>query len=162
MIFVTVGMEKFPFNRFIKSLDDAVINHKIKGEVFAQIGNSLYKPRALRYKRIISFNEMKDNISKSDIVISHAGAGSYILSLSLNKMPIIFPRRYDLGEHLDNHQIEFARRMEAVGKAIVAYDTHELIEKINNYHSILASLKPSLDDSKNRLVAYLEGIICKK
>ena len=40
MIFVTLGSQKFQFNRLLKAVDDL----KLDEEVFAQIGFSNYKP----------------------------------------------------------------------------------------------------------------------
>ena len=47
MIFITLGSQKFQFNRLLKAVDELVAAGKIKDEVFAQIGYSDYKPRPL-------------------------------------------------------------------------------------------------------------------
>lgn len=158
MIFITVGTEKFQFDRLMKIVDEAVSTRKIRQEIFAQTGKCNYKPKSFAYKEFIDFNEMALNIKKAEIVVSHAGVGSVILSLSLGKIPIIFPRRYDLGEHLDNHQMEFAKKIEAIQKAVVAYNGDEMIYKINNYYKILADLKPKSENTKDKLVAYLREL----
>ena len=44
MIFITLGSQKFQFNRLLKAVDELVAAGKIKDEVFAQIGYSDYKP----------------------------------------------------------------------------------------------------------------------
>lgn len=38
MIFITLGSQKFQFNRLLKAVDELVAAGKIKDEVFAQIG----------------------------------------------------------------------------------------------------------------------------
>ena len=40
MIFITLGSQKFQFNRLLKAIDKLVEQGKIKEEVFAQIGIS--------------------------------------------------------------------------------------------------------------------------
>ena len=44
MIFVTVGTQ-FPFDRLLRTVDDAFDKGLINEEVFAQTGESNYKPR---------------------------------------------------------------------------------------------------------------------
>ncbi len=158
MIFVTVGTEKFQFDRLIRTIDEAVAGSRIGSDVFAQIGCCKYRPKSIAYKEFIGFENMVENIKKADIVVCHAGVGSTILSLDLDKVPIIFPRKHELGEHLDDHQMEFAKKVEAMQKAIVAYSVDELIYKINNYGKILAGLKPKTEKSKQGLINYLKKI----
>jgi len=163
MIFITVGTEKFPFDRLLKAVDEALKNKKIQEEIFAQIGNSNYRPQLFLYKEYIDFDEMVKFINQSDIVVGHAGIGTTLLCLNLGKIPILFPRNATLGEHLDNHQIEFARRMDMLNKVLVAYTEKELIYKIKNYKNIVAQLKPSLvGSSKNGLINYLRNICNQK
>ena len=42
MIFVTVGSQKFPFNRLLKKVDEMVQNHTIAELVYMQTGVSDY------------------------------------------------------------------------------------------------------------------------
>jgi len=158
MIFATVGTEKFQFDRLIRVIDEAVIGGRVGNDVFAQVGCCQYRPRSIAYKEFISFGNMVENIKKADIVVCHAGVGSTILSLNLGKVPIIFPRKHELGEHLDNHQMEFAKKMESTQKTIVAYNEEDLIFKINDYHKILAGLNPKTENSKQDLINYLKKI----
>lgn len=162
MIFVTVGTEKFPFDRLLKAIDKGIENRQINEEVFAQIGNSKYDPQFFKYKNFLSFDEMIRAIQKSSIVIPHAGIGSVFLSLNLGKVPIIFPRFVHLGEHLDNHQVEFAKEMEKEGKVLAAYDEKDLIYKIKNYSDLISQLKSFKGYSnKDSLVNYLREICIK-
>ena len=159
MIFVTVGTERFPFDRLIKAIDDAVRGGRIEGDIFAQTGRCTYKPLSFSFKDFISFQDVAKYISQADIVVSHAGVGSTLLPLTMNKIPILFPRKHFLGEHLDNHQVEFSKQIEKTGKVIVAHDEAQLIEKINNYHKIVATLKPNLRSSRVELVNYLKRCV---
>ena len=45
MIFITVGSQKFQFNRLLEQIDLLIENKIIKEEVFAQIGSSDYIPK---------------------------------------------------------------------------------------------------------------------
>ena len=46
MIFVTLGSQKFQFNRLLKAVDELDTDD----EIFAQIGYSNYKPQNYAYK----------------------------------------------------------------------------------------------------------------
>ena len=50
MIFVTLGSQKFQFNRLLIELDKLKENNKIDDVIFAQIGYSDYKPKNFEYK----------------------------------------------------------------------------------------------------------------
>ena len=43
MIFITLGSQKFQFNRLLKAVDDLIEHKKIQDEVFAQTGYSDYQ-----------------------------------------------------------------------------------------------------------------------
>jgi len=156
MIFITVGTEKFPFNRLLETLDKAAVLGAMGHDIFAQTGASTYKPKHFDFKRLIDFDQMIEKIKKADIVIAHAGVGTVVLCLSLGKVPILFPRRNELGEHLDNHQLEFAQKMNDTGKTIVAFNEKELVEKIFNYQSIIKNLHSSSSALRPALCRYLK------
>ena len=50
MIFITLGSQKFQFNRLLKAIDKLIADGKITDEVFAQIGYSDYIPVHFQYK----------------------------------------------------------------------------------------------------------------
>ncbi|MEJ2184242.1 MAG: glycosyltransferase [Nitrospirota bacterium] len=160
MIFVTVGTERFSFDRLLVAVDEGVSSGKISSEVNAQTGNSHYVPKLLTHERFLPFDKMVEHIRKADIVVSHAGVGSTLLCLSLKKIPILFPRLKERGEHLDDHQVEFTRQMEKNGKVIAAYDERDLFYNISNYEELVRgiegqSVAPNVNDS---LIDFLKQI----
>ena len=163
MIFVTVGSEKFPFDRLIRILDDAVRAGRIKKDIFAQIGNSVYVPSSFEYCDFLTFRDIIAFIDKSDMVITHAGVGSILLCLKLGKTPIIFPRLSAFGEHLDDHQLELSKNLENTGKVLVAYDEKGLLSKIEGYMfgNIVSRYELRVDHIKSSLclMNYLQKII---
>ena len=52
MIFITLGSQKFQFNRLLKKVDELIENGTINEEVFAQIGASDYKPQHFSWMSI--------------------------------------------------------------------------------------------------------------
>ena len=57
MIFITLGSQKFQFNRLLKKVDELIGEGVVKDDVFAQIGASDYKPKNYAYKEFLSREE---------------------------------------------------------------------------------------------------------
>lgn len=139
-IFVTVGFENFPFDRLLKIIDRGVGRGIIKDELKIQIGTSSYIPQFCASQRFFPFEEIVERIRKADIVICHAGVGTTLLTLQSGKIPILFPRMAKYGEHIDDHQVDFARKMQDLKKVLVAYDEAELLYQIKNYESLVKGI----------------------
>ena len=126
MIFVITGTEAFPFNRLIAEIDRLKKEKQIIDDVYIQIGSCTYIPEYCSWDKWLSFDVMCRNIKNADIVIAHAGAGSTLLCLELGKKPIIVTRQKRYSEHLDDHQVPFAKMMESLEYSVVAYDVSEI------------------------------------
>ena len=67
MIFVTLGSQKFQFNRLLKAIDDLVERGGLKDKLFAQIGYSDYKPINFNYTKFLDRNEFAMKMKEADI-----------------------------------------------------------------------------------------------
>jgi UDP-N-acetylglucosamine transferase subunit ALG13 len=47
---------------------------------------------------------MAQAVAEADLVISHSGVGTALLTLEHGKVPVLLPRRRDRHEHTDDHQ----------------------------------------------------------
>jgi UDP-N-acetylglucosamine transferase subunit ALG13 len=160
MIFVTVGTEEFSFDRFVKAIDEGVGTGIIKEKVLAQIGNSSFTPRNIQFIRYLPFQDLMGSMRKSNIIITHAGVGSTLLCYTLGKIPILFPRYAENGEHIDDHQVDFAKRLERDDEVLVAYTAEDLLYKINNYAKLVSKCRSSKKNaSKSEIFLYLDNII---
>ncbi len=135
MIFVTIGTTKFAFNRMFKTIDEALIELKIKEKLIVQKGNSDYQ---FKYSNIevfkeVSFNKLILFMKKARIVITHGGPGSIYLCWQAGKKPIVITRLKKFDEHIDNHQLFFGRFLERRKLAKVISDRKELEGLIKNY-----------------------------
>lgn len=111
MIFITLGSQKFQFNRLLKALDDLVEEGAIQEEVFAQIGYSDYKPRNYEFKEFLDRDEFAEMEGKAEIVITHGGTGAIIGAVKKVKV-IAVPRLAKYGEHVDDHQLQLIEQFE--------------------------------------------------
>lgn len=69
-----------------------------------------------------------EDMREADLIISHAGAGSIVESLRLNK-PLIVVVNDML---MDNHQIELARALEEAGYLLCASTPQQLVEILSD------------------------------
>lgn len=106
MIFITVGSQKFQFNRLLKAVDELVADEIIKDEVFAQSGASSYKPCHYESKDFLNREEFQNVMERSTIVITHGGTGAIIGAIKHGKKVVAVPRLKKYGEHVDDHQLQ--------------------------------------------------------
>lgn len=161
LIFITVGTHEQGMDRLFKQIDDLIESNQIKDEVFAQIGYTNYIPKNFKYQKMIGFDEMDEWIRKSDIIITHGGPGSIFHPLQYGKIPIVIPRNPDFKEHVDNHQILFAKRLEENKKILAVYEIEKIIDIIENYDS---KIKKCLISKQNVevFIKKLDDILYKK
>jgi UDP-N-acetylglucosamine transferase subunit ALG13 len=126
MILVLTGLERFPFDRLLSMIDEALRRGLLAPPVFAQAGSAENVPRGFPTEGRVPPERLSRLIGEADLIITHAGVGSVVRSLHAGKPTIVVPRRRDLGEHVDDHQSEFANRMGKAGYVRVARTEEEL------------------------------------
>jgi UDP-N-acetylglucosamine transferase subunit ALG13 len=129
MIFVTVGTQG-QFDRLIRTVDEWAGTNE-RSDVFAQTGPSDYRPVHISNERFIDPAEFRKRVESASLVIAHAGMGSIITALELGKQIIVMPRRANLGEHRNDHQVATAKRFAEQGRIMVAFSEEELTDKLN-------------------------------
>lgn len=134
MIFVTLGSQKFQFNRLLIEIDRLVEEGKITEEVFAQIGYSDYEPKNYEYKKFLDRDEFSKIMSKCDKVITHGGTGAIIGAVKKGKSIISVPRLAKYGEHVDDHQLQIT---EQFGEMKFV----ETVNEIDNLENALEKIK---------------------
>ena len=154
MWFLTVGMHEGGFVRLVRAADDLAAQGK--QEIVAQIADTPYRPRHLRWFRYASDERMVRIASAADVVIAHCGAGSVLLALRLRKPLVVVPRLRRFGEHHDDHQLQLARYLGKQGSAVVVEDEKELEAAVES-----AKPPPPVDSAEHRkkLIAYIESIL---
>ena len=131
MIFVTVGTHEQQFDRLVKAVDELKANGAINGPVYIQTGYSTYEPTHCRYSRFVPFKKMKEYMSEADVIITHGGPSSFIEAMAAGKVPVVVPRRGELGEHVNDHQADFVRIVaDRQGGIVPVYDVADLPEAI--------------------------------
>lgn len=129
MIFVTLGSQKFQFNRLLKEIDRLIEENEINEEVFAQTGYSDYQPKNYNYKEFLDREEFNEIMSRCDKVITHGGTGAIVGAVKKEKKVVAVPRLAKYGEHVDNHQIEIINEFKKLG-LIECVDSDKTLEDI--------------------------------
>ena len=158
MIFITLGSQKFQFNRLLRAIDELIAKGDITDDVFAQTGYSDYEPQKYDFKQFLSRDEFADIISKTDIVITHGGTGAIVGAIKAGKKVIAIPRLEKYGEHVDDHQKqivwEFRKsnliygidECDELGEAIKSVKSHQF----DKYESNTQTIIKSIDEFINR------------
>lgn len=160
MIFVTVGTHEQPFNRLIQKVDELKRDGVINEEVIIQTGYSTYEPKYCKWSKLLSYKEMEENNKNARIVITHGGPASFIAPLQIGKVPIVVPRQLEFNEHVNDHQVEFARNVkDRMGTIIVVEDIDKLDEIITNYDSIVSNMKQGISSNNEKFNEEFEKIV---
>ncbi|MGM0877128.1 MAG: PssE/Cps14G family polysaccharide biosynthesis glycosyltransferase [Bacillota bacterium] len=131
---MTVGTQRFQFDRLFQELDNLVEQKIITEPVIAQAGYSNYKPKHFSSSILVSAEEMDQHIEDSELIITHSGTSSIIKCLKMDKKVIVVPRQKKYGEHVDDHQLEIAQLFAQKGLIEPVYDIKDLkiaIEVVN-------------------------------
>lgn len=160
MIFVTVGTHEQPFNRLIEKMDELKRNQVITEDVIIQIGFSTYEPQFCQWSKMLPYSEMIENVSKARIVITHGGPSSFIMPLQIGKIPIVVPRQHQFNEHVNDHQVEFARNVaQRMGTIIPVEDIEALGNIITDYDKIISNMGRGMSSNNAKFNKELEKIV---
>lgn len=160
MIFVTVGTHEQPFNRLVQEIDNLKRDGIITEDVIIQTGYSTYEPKYCQWDKLIPYKQMIKNVEDARIVITHGGPASFIMPLQIGKTPIVVPRQKKFDEHVNDHQVEFARNVaERMGTIILVEDINVLKTTIKKYDKIVESMKKGISSNNQKFNIDLENLV---
>lgn len=160
MIFVTVGTHEQPFNRLIEYIDNLKRDGFISEEVIMQTGYSTYEPKYCKWSKLLPYKEMVENVADARIVITHGGPASFIMPLQIGKTPIVVPRQKQFNEHVNDHQVEFAKAVaERMGTIILVNEINELKQIIENYDEAVDGMPSGMKNNNEAFNQGLETIV---
>ncbi len=133
MIFVTLGSQKFQFDRLLKKLDELVEEGIICEKIIAQIGASTYLPKHYEYVRFMDREKFAQTMDECTKVITHGGTGVIIGAVKKGKKVIAVPRLARYGEHVDDHQLQLLHQFDDLKIICACYE----VEELGNYYAEL-------------------------
>ncbi len=113
LLLVTVGTDHHPFARLLDWVGRWAAAHP-SWQVEVQHGAT----PAPRYGHPFPFcghDELQGLLVAADVVVTHGGPATITQARAAGHVPVVVPRQHALGEHVDDHQVLFARRLAAAG-----------------------------------------------
>ena len=160
MIFVTVGTHEQAFDRLVEYVDNLKRDGYIEDEVMIQTGFCTYEPKYCKWSKLLAYEDMIKNVEEARIVITHGGPSSFIMPLQIGKTPIVVPRKKVFDEHVNDHQLEFAKAVEERQKNIVVIENIEdLKDVIINYEKITSNIAGGLNSNNLTFNKEFESLI---
>jgi UDP-N-acetylglucosamine transferase subunit ALG13 len=126
LVFVTVGTDHHPFSRLVEWIDGWLENRDGPEVSCVVQHGAAPSPRHAEGSVIMPFEDVLDLTSRAVAVVCQGGPASVALVRSTGRKPIVVPRTKRHGEHVDDHQLPFAARLQREGHAVVPRDGRDL------------------------------------
>ena len=155
MILVAVGASEFPFDRLLRAVDKLPTREKL----VVQHGVSEVRPAHAQCIPFMPQEALAQLVREARVVVTHAGVGSILLSLTNGKRPCVVPRLGRFGETVDDHQLDSARRFAQAGLVTLVENPDQLSDAIAFAEASLVA--PSLGEAQlvGELRTYLQTIL---
>lgn len=115
MILVLLGTQNNGFERLLNAIQSNIDKGVITEEVKVQAGFTKFESKDMEIFNFIDKSKLLELQDQADLIITHGGVGSIVSSLKKGKKVIVVPRLKKYGEHVNNHQIQIARRFAQEG-----------------------------------------------
>ena len=125
-VFVTVGTDHHPFDRVIAWVDEWLAGGASeRARCLVQVGTSR-PPQHAEWSSYLTYDVMSEHLRSAVAVVCHGGPATIMEARDAGHVPIVVPRRRELGEHVDDHQVAFATRLGGLGELALADSAAEL------------------------------------
>jgi UDP-N-acetylglucosamine transferase subunit ALG13 len=146
--FISLGNARQPFKRLL----DAVVGLQeiLPRPIVVQHGHTPFVAEKMETMDFVGMEQFMERLSGAKILILHAGVGAVLQAIETGHLPVVMPRRRVFGEHVDDHQVDFARAMEQRGLVVVANTAEELgvaVRRVLN-----CAVKPVLRNDEPKLI----------
>jgi UDP-N-acetylglucosamine transferase subunit ALG13 len=125
MILVLCGTHHQPFDRLVRAAAMLVGEGY---EVVVQRGPSRVEVPGATVVDLVPPDRLEAWADAAEAIVTHAGPGSIFLAWDRGKVPVVVPRRPELHEHVDDHQVRFAGTLG--GRAVVVEDTARIADAL--------------------------------
>ena len=129
LVFVTVGTDHHRFERLMDWIDTWGEQNP-SARLVVQHGNA----RAVDRAESIAFlkpERFRELLHTANAVVCPGGPGGIMETRAAGLRPIVVPRRGDLGEHVDNHQLAFSRFLAGRDLVTLAEEAPELFDALD-------------------------------
>jgi len=125
LVLVAVGTDHHPFDRAVDWVESWLRTRLDPVDVLVQYGHSR-APQVARGSALLDHADLQEAMARATVVVCHGGPATITEARRHGRLPICLPRDPARGEHVDDHQMLFARRMGAGGVVRLAQTEREL------------------------------------
>jgi UDP-N-acetylglucosamine transferase subunit ALG13 len=162
LVFTTVGTDHHRFDRLVEWVDGWALERRGRSRCFVQSGTSA-PPSVADWSPYVSYDELQSSIREAAAVVCHGGPATIMECRRHGLVPIVVPRRRDLGEHVDDHQGLFTERL-AAQQEIHLVSTREalwrLLDRAVAEPGVFRSLAEAVrtDETVERFTTLVDGL----
>jgi UDP-N-acetylglucosamine transferase subunit ALG13 len=155
LVFVSVGTDHHPFDRLLQWMA------AWDGEARVLVQSGATAPVAgIECRDFLPAPEMDAVMAEAAAVVGHGGPGTIMQARAAGHLPIVVPRRPELGEHVDGHQVRFATWMAARGHVVVVETDEELHSTLDRVVAHPESFRlPSVADDDTDEISRRFGVL---
>jgi UDP-N-acetylglucosamine transferase subunit ALG13 len=139
VILVTLGTHPQPMTRLVPELARLARELPELGPFHAQLGSTAV-PDGWTHDRVMPASELAERIAAADVVITHGGPATIAEARAAGRVPIVVPRRHADAEHVDDHQLHYARRLAGAREVLLVEDVTELVDTVRRYQDLAGAL----------------------
>ena len=158
MILFTVGTHEQPMSRYVPVLAEIARRLPERGPFVAQHGATAL-PTGWIGAPEVDRGEMARLLAEAVVVITHGGPATIAEARAAGRLPIVVPRRAGFGEHVDDHQVAYARRLAAAGEILLVEDAANLLPMVRDYEQVAAALPPPRAHDSGPAVAAFAAVV---
>ncbi|WP_159943880.1 MULTISPECIES: glycosyltransferase [unclassified Nocardiopsis] len=128
-VVVSLGTDHHSFDRLVRWVDECA-RHRPGLRFLVQHGHSS-PPSVAAGTPFLPGEELGGRMRGARVVITHGGPGTIVQARAAGRLPIVVPRDPELGEHVDDHQLLFVRRLEEAGRVRACATPQELVALVD-------------------------------
>jgi len=151
LILVLCGTQKQSFVRLVQAVEKLATAN----EIIIQAGHTQYASNQMEIFDFATKAELATLYEKADYIITHAGAGSMLQAVKAKKKTLAFPRLKKYGEHVDDHQLQLAKKLEALQYLLVFNDGDQFIDVFAR----LSQFKPKTYQLQGKLTELIDDTL---
>ncbi len=156
MVLVLLGTQNNSFIRLLQAIQNNIDNKVINDRVVVQAGFTKFESNNMEIFNLIDKEKLSKLQDEADLIITHGGVGSIISSLKKGKKVIVVPRLKKYGEHVNNHQLQIARRFEQEGYVKHVLNLKNLGKVID---SMINFIPRKYENNESNVISLIENFI---
>jgi UDP-N-acetylglucosamine transferase subunit ALG13 len=165
-VVVVVGTDHHRFDRLIGWVNDWLGRHPEQAAgCFVQSGTASVKP-ACPWSPFLDIDQLDALLDEADVMVCHGGPASIANAWSRGQVPIVVPRLRRLGEHVDDHQLDFCGKVAELGRVRLAQTPaafagllEEAARDIRGFRT--SGPEPAVDEVLARFAALVDELVSR-